>query len=216
MDSDYYGGCGYSAYGYLIRTQNRENMAVSGKQWEKVTVNICRFWTDEKWSEICNSRLSGIDPNQPFDPEELWAEQTLWYSWNLWGLRKKFHVEEDGIRKQRDLLWTIVSTYTDWKVELTSSIDMELSVREANTKRGSGQKETLPAGTHFVLLKTDGRSICRKQCCWMTDRISWVWAGASFRESGKEELTVFPSVTAFILPYADEDPALHRGFKEGR
>ena len=26
MDSDYYGGCGYSAYGYLIRTQN-------GKTW---------------------------------------------------------------------------------------------------------------------------------------------------------------------------------------
>lgn len=56
------------------------------------------------------------------------------------------------------MLWTIVSTYTDWKVELTSSIDMELSVREANTKRGSGQKETLPAGTHFVLLKTDGEA----------------------------------------------------------
>ena len=71
---------------------------------------------------------------------------------------KKFHVEEDGIPKTEDLLWTIVSTYTDWKVELTSSIDMELSVREANTKRGSGQKETLPAGTHFVLLKTDGEA----------------------------------------------------------
>ena len=37
-------------------------------------------------------------------------------------------------------------------------MDMELSVREANTKRGSGQKETLPAGTHFVLLKTDGEA----------------------------------------------------------
>lgn len=99
----------------------------------------------------------GIDPNQPFDPESF----VLSKRFDILGTYeayKKFHVEEDGIPKTEDLLWTIVSTYTDWKVELTSSIDMELSVREANTKRGSGQKETLPAGTHFVLLKTDGEA----------------------------------------------------------
>ena len=99
----------------------------------------------------------GIDPNQPFDPESF----VLSKRFDILGTYeayKKFHVEEDGIPKTEDLLWTIVSTYTDWKVELTSSIDLELSVREANTKRGSGQKETLPAGTHFVLLKTDGEA----------------------------------------------------------
>ncbi len=136
----------------------------------------------------------------PFDPESF----VLSKRFDILGTYeayKKFHVEEDGIPKTEDLLWTIVSTYTDWKVELTSSIDMELSVREANTKRGSGQKETLPAGTHFVLLKTDGEAYAEAmlddgQIC----RLSW---SILPKKSGKEELTVFPSVTAFeYVPYA--------------
>lgn len=42
MDSDYYGGCGYSASGYLVGHRTGKHGCI-WKQWEKVTVNICRF-----------------------------------------------------------------------------------------------------------------------------------------------------------------------------
>lgn len=157
MDSDYYGGCGYSAYGYLIRTQNGKTWLYLETMGEGDGKYLQIFELMKNDLRFVTADYLGIDPNQPFDPESF----VLSKRFDILGTYeayKKFHVEEDGIPKTEDLLWTIVSTYTDWKVELTSSIDMELSVREANTKRGSGQKETLPAGTHFVLLKTDGEA----------------------------------------------------------
>lgn len=92
----------------------------------------------------------GIDPNQPFDPESF----VLSKRFDILGTYeayKKFHVEEDGIPKTEDLLWTIVSTYTDWKVELTSSIDMELSVRRRIQNAAADRKRRSLPGTHFVL-----------------------------------------------------------------
>ena len=157
MDSDYYGGCGYSAYGYLVRTQNGKTWLYLETMGEGDGKYLQIFELMKNDVRFVTADYLGIDPNQPFDPESF----VLSKRFDILGTYeayKKFHVGEDGIPKTEDLLWTIVSTYTDWKVELTSSIDMELSVREANTKRGSGQKETLPAGTHFVLLKTDGEA----------------------------------------------------------
>ena len=69
---------------------------------------------------------------------------------------KTFHTGEDGMPETEDELWTITAAYTDWKIELTSMVDLQLPVREKGTERGSGQEETVPAGSTFILMKTDG------------------------------------------------------------
>ena len=98
-----------------------------------------------------------------------------------------------------DLLWTIVSTYTDWKVELTSSIDMELSVEAIQTR--SGQKETL-AGTHLSFWKTDGERICGKQC-WMTDGICEFELEHLLKTSGEGRINGVSISDCFeYVPYA--------------
>lgn len=69
---------------------------------------------------------------------------------------KNFHMGENGMPETEDELWTITAAYTDWKMELTSTVDLELPVREKGTERGTGQTEKIPAGTVFILVKTDG------------------------------------------------------------
>lgn len=69
---------------------------------------------------------------------------------------KTFHIGEDGMPETEDELWTITAAYTDWKIKLTSTVDLKLPVRERETERGSGQIESVPEGSTFILAKTDG------------------------------------------------------------
>lgn len=155
-ESDY-GGYGYSTYGYLIRTRN-------GKTWlyletlgdsDSQYLQIFELMKDNV--KFVTGEYLGLYRNQVLDPESFVMSRRFDIL-GTYEAYKVFHVKEDGFPETEDLLWTVVAAYTDWKVELTSSIDLELSVREAQAERGSGQVETLPAGTHFVLLKTDGET----------------------------------------------------------
>ena len=98
----------------------------------------------------------GIDPNQPFEPESF----VLSKRFDILGTYeayKKFHVEEDGIPKTEDLLWTIVSTYTDWKVELTSSIDV---CARGEYKTRQRTERDAPCRNAFCPSENRWRSIC--------------------------------------------------------
>ena len=77
MDSDYYGGCGYSAYGYLIRTQNGKTCVYLETMGEGDGKYLQIFELMKNDLRLVTADYLGIDPNQPFDPESFVLSKRL-------------------------------------------------------------------------------------------------------------------------------------------
>ena len=147
----------YQSYGYVIRSEDGRYFLYLQNFGEGDQSYLQVFALTEDGPVFVGAEGLSMDGQ---DRTELDPDSFLMSSrfdiLGTYSAFKTFHTGENGMPETEDELWTITAAYTDWKIELTSMVDLQLPVREKGTERGSGQEETVPAGSTFILMKTDG------------------------------------------------------------
>ena len=147
----------YQSYGYVIRSEDGRYFLYLQNFGEGDQSYLQVFALTEDGPVFVGAEGLSMDGQErtELDPDSF-LMSSRFDILGTYSAFKTFHTGENGMPETEDELWTITAAYTDWKIELTSMVDLQLPVREKGTERGSGQEETVPAGSTFILMKTDG------------------------------------------------------------
>lgn len=161
IEQDYGASGGYSSEGYLIHTEDGKTYLYLQHQSDNDAHYINVFDLSKGTPAFVSSLDSSWSGSPVTDPDSfpLWDRMDVLGTYSAYRI---YHVDADGLPKTSETVYRLGSMYKEYPVTLVSTRELEVTVGN-DSSVDSWKQETLPSGTSYTIIATDGESFVEAQ-----------------------------------------------------